>query len=37
METCGMDSSGSGYGALAGSCEHGNESLESIKYWQFLA
>jgi hypothetical protein len=31
MGTCGLDSSGSGYGALAGSCVYGNESQESIK------
>jgi len=27
MRICGLDSSGSGYGTVAGSCEHGNESL----------
>jgi hypothetical protein len=25
MGRCGMDSFGSGYGSVAGSCEHGNE------------
>jgi hypothetical protein len=29
---CGLDSSGSGYGPVAGSCELYNESSSSIKY-----
>jgi hypothetical protein len=29
---CELDSSGSGYIAVAGSCKHGNELLGSIKY-----
>jgi hypothetical protein len=29
--TCGLDSYGSGYGAVVGLCEHGNEPLCSIK------
>jgi len=28
---CGLDSYGSGQGPVAGSCEHGNELLGSIK------
>jgi len=32
---CGLDSSGSGWGTLVGSCEHGNESLGSIKGREF--
>jgi hypothetical protein len=32
----GMDSSGSGYATVAGSSEHGIESLGSIKCWDFL-
>jgi len=28
--------SGSGYGPVAGSCEHGNETSVSIKGWEFL-
>jgi hypothetical protein len=32
----GVDSSGSGYGSLAGSCEYGNETLDSIKCGKFL-
>jgi hypothetical protein len=30
-----LDSSGSGYGPVAGSCEHGNEPLGSTKYGEF--
>jgi len=30
-ERCGLDASGSGQGPVAGSCEHGDESLGSIK------
>jgi hypothetical protein len=33
---CGLDVSGSGYGPVAGSCEHGNEPSGSIKGWEFL-
>jgi hypothetical protein len=33
---CGLDSSGSGYGPVVGSCEHGNEPLGSIKGGEFL-
>jgi hypothetical protein len=32
----GLDSSGSGYGPMAASCEHGNEPLGSIKSGEFL-
>jgi hypothetical protein len=32
----GLDSSGSGYGPVAGSCEHGNEPSGSIKVGEFL-
>jgi hypothetical protein len=28
---CGLDASGSGYGSVAGPCEHGNETSSSIK------
>jgi hypothetical protein len=31
VDRCGLDSYGSGQGPVAGSCEHGNEPLESIK------
>jgi hypothetical protein len=31
MGECGLDSSGSGYGPVAGSCENGNEPWGSIK------
>jgi hypothetical protein len=31
MGRCGLDTSGSGYGPVAGSCEHGNEPLRFIK------
>jgi hypothetical protein len=31
MENCGLDSSGSGQGPVAGSCQHGNEHSRSIK------
>jgi hypothetical protein len=34
--SCGPDSSGSGQGLLAGSCDHGNEPLGSIKDREFL-
>jgi hypothetical protein len=33
---CGLDSSGSGWGSVAGSCEHGNEPSGSIKDEKFL-
>jgi hypothetical protein len=33
---CGLDSSGSGQGPVAGSCEHGNQLSGSIKFWEFL-
>jgi hypothetical protein len=33
---CGLDASGSGLGAVVGSCEHGNESSGSIKGGEFL-
>jgi hypothetical protein len=32
---CGLDSSGSGYGPVAGSCEHSNELTGSIKDGKF--
>jgi hypothetical protein len=32
---CGMDASGSGYRPVAGSCEHGNEILGSIRGGEF--
>jgi len=35
-EGCGLDSSGSGYGLVAASCENGNEPSCSIKGWEFL-
>jgi hypothetical protein len=28
---CGLNASGSGQGAVAASCEHGNEPLDTIK------
>jgi hypothetical protein len=34
--SCGLDASGSGYGPVAGSCEHGYETLGSIKGEEFL-
>jgi hypothetical protein len=34
--SCGLDSSGSGWGPMAGSCEHGNERSGSIKGGEFL-
>jgi hypothetical protein len=30
VRKCGIDASGSGWGPVAGSCEHGNEPLDSI-------
>jgi hypothetical protein len=32
----GRDSSGRGQKRVAGSYEHGNEPLSSVKYWEFL-
>jgi hypothetical protein len=32
----GLDGSGSGYGPVEGSCEHGIEPSGSIKCWEFL-
>jgi hypothetical protein len=36
MGRCGLDSSGSGYRQVVGSCEYGNESSGSIKGREFL-
>jgi len=36
LRRCGPDSSGSGSGPVAGSCENGNEPLVSIKGRVFL-
>jgi len=33
---CGLESCGLGYGSVASSCQHGNESLDSIKGLEFL-
>jgi len=33
---CGLDASGSGYGPVADSCEHGNELSGFIKVGEFL-
>jgi hypothetical protein len=33
---CELDASGSGQGPMAGSCEHGNEPMGSIKGQEFL-
>jgi len=33
---CGLDSCGSGYEPVAGSCEHDNEMSDSIKCLEFL-
>jgi hypothetical protein len=33
---CGLDSSGLGYGPVAGSCEHSTEPSGSIIGWEFL-
>jgi hypothetical protein len=35
-ESNGLDSSGSGKGPVAGSCEQGNVSSDLIKAWKFL-
>jgi hypothetical protein len=32
----GLDLSGSGYGPMMGSYEHGNEPSVSIKFWEIL-
>jgi hypothetical protein len=32
----GLDRSGSGYGPVEGSCEHGSEPSGSIKFWEVL-
>jgi hypothetical protein len=32
----GLDRSGSGWGLVEGSCEHGSEPSGSIKYWEVL-
>jgi hypothetical protein len=32
VEKCGLDSSGSGYGEVAGCCEHGDEPSGSKEY-----
>jgi hypothetical protein len=36
MGLYGLDSSDSGYGPVAGSCEHGNERSGSIKFEETL-
>jgi hypothetical protein len=36
MQCCGLDSSGSGDGALAGFCEHGDDLLCCKRYGKFL-
>jgi hypothetical protein len=36
VERCGLNACGSGLGAVAGSCEHGNEPSGYIKYEEFL-
>jgi hypothetical protein len=36
MERCGLGSSLSGQGEVVGFCEHGNERLDSIKYYELL-
>jgi hypothetical protein len=36
MEWIGLDSYGSGYGPVEGSCEHGIEPSGSIKCWEVL-
>jgi hypothetical protein len=33
---CGLDSSSSGQGPVAGPCEHGNEPLCSVKGGEYL-
>jgi hypothetical protein len=36
VRRCRLDSSGSGLGSVAGSCEYGNEPSDSIKVMEFL-
>jgi hypothetical protein len=36
VELYGLDRSGSEYGPVEGSCEHGNELSGSLKYWEVL-
>jgi hypothetical protein len=36
VETCRLDSSGSGQGQVVGPCEHSNEPLGSIKGGEFF-
>jgi len=36
VESCGLDSSGSGCGSMVGSCEHGNRASGSITGGGFL-
>jgi hypothetical protein len=36
MGRCGLNSSGLGYGPVAGSCGHSNEPLGSIKGGEFI-
>jgi hypothetical protein len=36
VRSCGLDASGSGWGPVAGCCEHGNEPSGSIKGGEFL-
>jgi hypothetical protein len=36
MGSCGLDSSGSGWGPVAGCCEYDNEFSISIKSGEFL-
>jgi hypothetical protein len=36
VEVSGLDTSGSGYAPVVVSCEHGNESLGSIKCGKFM-
>jgi len=35
VSRCGLDAPGSGYGPMAGTCEHGNESSGSTKGGEF--
>jgi len=36
VRRCGLDSSGSGWGPVVGSSEHGNEPVGSMKGGEFL-
>jgi hypothetical protein len=36
LRETGLDPSGSGYRPVKGSCEHGNEPSDSIKFWEFV-